>query len=861
MKGKVIKTGTVLGVLIIAASGLPIPTYAQTEIEEIVVTARQREEKLIDVPASITAFTEGTIKRASIERAEDFIALTPGVSFVDTAEVGDAQVSIRGINGSRDAEANFAFIVDGILYTNPSAFNREFADLQQIEILKGPQGAIYGRSASAGAIIITTNKPTQEFEADIKASAGNDQSYYVSANASGGLGENLAGRVHIDYRSTNGFYNNVNVGTNPGTNIVDDFEDYNINGRLLWEPSDALSVDVRAHYGEVDAASISFNAAFALPVFGFNAPDTPFFEDVNNHDFVFQANIDPENNQDSQDFSIKADYDMDWATVTGWFLYSNIDQSFLADGTSGAFGFFNAEANCVASAAAAAVTDPLPAPQFNSGVPATSFFGPYTPTTCDGAQWQERNQEDISFELRLTSPGDQSLRWQAGMYYLNLEREVGVATIEDPGVGFVPGADVQRALIGPQTEALVYDRFDTEVFAVFGQLAYDVTESLEISAAIRYDNEKRKVTSLVPSPAQQTSDFIDYTDTFLAFPLGLFPCAGLGDGVGSPLNPAFIDFSTPGCSINQSIPDRKQTFQQVQPKISLRWTANDNWTFFGSWGVGFKSGGFNNQGSQATVDLFFNTPLLDPVGLGGAGLGAQVTIGDQFDKETSNAFEVGFKSQWADGRVNFEGAVYHTLVDDMQIFNFFVGPFGLLRVVSNIDEVSITGFEAALAVQVTDALRIYGGGAVTNAKIDKNSNRSQTVGNRVPYAPEYTFNFGGEYIKPTGFLEGVDFVSRVDYSAVGPTWFATTQTGDDTPTLFTGFGFGRMSQDLTQRDGYALVNLRVGLESETWGLHGVVKNLMNVNYLSEVIPAQEFGGSFIHPGNERAWAVELSYRY
>ena len=131
----------------------------------------------------------------------------------------------------------------------------------------------------------------------------------------------------------------------------------------------------------------------------------------------------------------------------------------------------------------------------------------------------------------------------------------------------------------------------------------------------------------------------------------------------------------------------------------------------------------------------------------------------------------------------------------------------------------------------------------------------------MPYAPEYTFNFGGEYIRPTGFLDGVEFVGRVDYTAVGPTWFATTQTGDPTPTLFTGFNFGLMNHDLSQRDAYALVNLRAGLQSETWGIHGTVKNLMNEKYLSEVIPAPEFGGSFIHPGNRRAWSVEVSYRF
>ena len=552
---------------------------------------------------------------------------------------------------------------------------------------------------------------------------------------------------------------------------------------------------------------------------------------------------------------------LDFSPVTSWFLYSKIDQSFLADGTSGAFGFFASDPVCQQTAASAVITDPLPPPQFNPGDPTdpSTFFGPYTPTTCDGAQWQERNQDDISFELRLTSPGDQALRWQTGVYYLNLEREVGVASVTDPGENFISGARVQRALIGPQTEALVYDRFDTEVFALFGQLAYDVTDYVEISGALRYDIEKRKVHSLVPSPAEQYSNFIDYTDVFIVFPLGLFPCPGLGDGPGSPLNPAFVDFTA--CTISQTIADRKETYKELQPKISVRWNANDAWTFFASWGVGFRSGGFNNLGSQATVDLFFNTPLLDPVAVGGAGLGAQLSISDQFEKETSNAFEVGFKSQSAGGRVRFDGAAFYTKVDDMQLFNFFVGPFGLLRVVSNIDEASISGFEAALSVQVTDTLKIYGGGAVLDSEIDKNSNRPQTVGNKVPYSPEYTFNLGAEYVQPTGFGNGVDFVARVDYTSVGPTWFATTQTGNETPMLFTPFGFGLMNHDLSRRDAYGLLNVRAGLQSDTWGVHGVVKNLTNEDYLAEVIPAPEFGGSFIHVGNERAWLVEVNFRF
>jgi iron complex outermembrane receptor protein len=134
-----------------------MPEFAVAEgegamIEELVVTARRRAESVQDVPGTVTAIGQSTIEGAGVERVEDFIRLTPGVTLVNTAEVGDTQVNIRGINGARDAENSFAFIVDGILHTNPAAFNREYPALQQIEVFKGPQGAIYGRNAAAGAV-------------------------------------------------------------------------------------------------------------------------------------------------------------------------------------------------------------------------------------------------------------------------------------------------------------------------------------------------------------------------------------------------------------------------------------------------------------------------------------------------------------------------------------------------------------------------------------------------------------------------------------------------------------------------------------------------------------------------------------
>ena len=174
----------------LSATALLLPSTASAQLEEVVVTARARAESLQDVPSTVTAFTASQISDMGIQRAEDFISQTPGVSFVNTVETGDSSLSIRGMNGARDAETNFALIIDGILYINTYAFNREYADLEQIEILKGPQGALYGRSAAAGAVIMSTKKPSQEFEAELRAGFAEDAGALVSSWA--GLGRRFS---------------------------------------------------------------------------------------------------------------------------------------------------------------------------------------------------------------------------------------------------------------------------------------------------------------------------------------------------------------------------------------------------------------------------------------------------------------------------------------------------------------------------------------------------------------------------------------------------------------------------------------------------------------------------------------------
>lgn len=813
-------------------------------LEEVVVTtARQRAENLQDVPAAITAITSETLEAAAVERAGDFIRLTPGVSLVQTAEVGDAQVNIRGINGARDAENSFALIIDGVLQTNPAAFNREYADLKQVEVVKGPQGAIYGRNAAAGAIIVTTTRPGSEFEGNVKLGYGEDSTQTGAFVFSGPLSDRAGWKLTGDYRKTDGFFFN----SYSKQHNVDDYEGWNVNARVMFEPTDGSTLDIKAHYGEVDAASISFNANFLAATLA-NILNFPLLnEDVNQHQFTFVNNMDAYNNQEALDVSLKWDQDLSFGKLTAWTLYSDIKNDLGSDGTSATYGFFWAEPTCINSLRTAPPNGvagfAAPLPQVYGATPATSTLGPYTATSCDGTQYQVRNQEDVSFELRLASSGDERLRWLAGLYYLNIDREVGISTgIENAG-RVIPQLYIPRGQPNA-TEQLVWDNFKSDVYAGFANFAYDVTDEVEAALALRYDVEEREVKNLVPTAARTT--YFDYN-----------PFDGVFTG-NAPLNPAL----NPAINPSGVIADRERKFSQFQPKVSLTWQPSAEWTWYANWGVGFKSGGFNNSGSAATVDLFINCFT----GVGPAGQPNNCTpanpqptyrsvlVRDDYDKEKSSASEVGFKANVLDRRLSLEGSLFYTSVDDMQFFEFLVGQFGLLRVVNNIDEVTLRGAELSANYRVTDDLRLVAGYSRIMSEIRANTSRPASVGNESPYTPDYTATLGAEFDVPVG--ETWRLQASAYYNLVGPTWFHVIQSQDNNTVAFLPGNYTN-----AERDKFGTVDARFGLASDHWSVALIGKNVTDEKFLQEVIPAPEFGGAFIHPGAERRVSIEVGYRF
>ena len=831
--------GLLLGVAAAALTASPLaaqsvvatPAAETADAGDIIVTARRVNETLSNVPASITAFSAATIATKNIQRAADFVKLTPGVTIVtSTAEAGDTQINIRGINGARDAESSVALVVDGILKTNTAQLNQNQGTLRQIEVLKGPQGALYGRNAAAGAIVIQTVKPGNSFEGEGRATFANDNTYTANGYVAGPLSDRVGFVLSGNYATTDGFYRNRFLGNR---HVVDDQRSFDIDGRIVTKLGDSTTLDAKARYGELHGASINFNASFLLP--NFAGVNPAFYEDVNKHPFNYYSNVRPTNDQRTIEASLKLDHDFGPVALTVWGLFSDIKNDLVADGTSADFARYisavqpagAATVNACFASTAALTGYPVNQPGAIGQIPVPfifapangSTFGPYSPTTCDGTQYQKRDQTDYSTEVRLASTGNGAFNWQLGAYYLHIDRHVGVSLGGDTGNGVIRQLYNAPGSTNP-TSQLFDDKFRTNVYAAFASADYKPSSRFDINVAVRYDIEQREDHNLVPLA----------TDPF----------------TGGPINPG---------QVGGAIRDQSRTFRQFEPKVSVRYEILPRTNIYANYGVGFKSGGFNNQGAAAIVDQNFVQFI-----------NANVKIDDQYRKEKSDAFEAGIKGRI--GPLNYNLAGYYTQVHDMQFFEFFVGSFGLLRVVSNIDRVDLTGVEGNVDLTVLKGWTIDGAFNYTDSKIKRNRSRPDTIGNESPYTAKYTINVGTQIQQP--LTEKVDMLLRADYRLTGPTWFSTVQNQTE-PTLFSGLlpisalalpaFVGDANFDRSRRNAFGVVDLRAGLQGTHWKAVLFADNVLDKKYLSEVIPAIEFGGAFISPGARRRYGIEIGYKF
>jgi len=371
-----------IGTLAVLTLGAAVPAAAQTAsavepqrthataLDEIVVTARRRDEALREVPIAITAITAEEVERSGVRGVADIARLTPNVTYATALSFGTNFLTIRGQTQTDYAPPPAAIVVDGVLTISPLQFNVDEFDVSQIEVLKGPQGAIYGRNAIAGAINITSRKPGDSFEARGLVGYGRGDDWRAKASVSGpvvpGLISVLAG---VSFQDRRGQIKNITTG-----NYSDKGEDLTGRVRVVVTPADNVEFDLKYTYSDAKGRD---------PAFVVNPS-----RDVSNVSYPFDANRIGSVPRKLHDLSGRGVWDFGAATATLTLAYVDIKENIFVD--------------------------------FD--------FSPLDILNID----QFQKQSGFSQELRFTSPSSGKLRWLFGGYHVKYKRGIGADIFIDP---------------------------------------------------------------------------------------------------------------------------------------------------------------------------------------------------------------------------------------------------------------------------------------------------------------------------------------------------------------------------------------------------------------------------------------------
>lgn len=668
-----------------------------TTIEEIVVSARYRTEALDEVPDSITAFTAADIERHRIERINRVASLTPNLRFSDDQEVGVSTLVIRGVRQNRGTgQPPVSLQVDGVSATNNLLTTQELFDVQSIEVLRGPQGALYGRNAIGGAVLVTTRQPTTEPEYRLRLSAAEGRDFVLATSASGPLADDgsLLYRAAIRVQDREGQLENTFL----DNRLVDFKESAAGRFRLLYNATDRLSIDIRGQYADQEGGSGYFMPA-SEGVLPLPPPSPPIF--FGNPVYQIQSNVIGESFVTFSEGSVKIDYDLGWGMLTSITSYTDVESGNDQD------------------------LDQTLVDAINILV--------------------DDDSQTLAQELRLTSMDENTLRWMGGVYYFSQDRFRSLAT----------------TFLGVPVPPAAQD-LSLENFAAFGNLSYDLSEDLELTLAFRYD---------VETPEDRTQG-------------------------------------------------RRETFSELQPKLSLAYDVGDDLLAYLTIGKGFRAGGFNNLAPGSNFE-------------------------PGFDKESLVSYEAGLKASAYGGRLRGGLSLFHIEYTDQQFFLF--DQTGTQANI-NIPKSEILGGELELAVQPADSLELNVGAGFVDSEIKEYQDvpgvlvpGDAIIGSKVPGAPVWTLNLGLQHTLP--LTNAMDLVSRLDYEHRGKTYWTLDNVDSQRP--------------------YDLLNMSLALTRQRWEARFFVSNLLDEDYIEWFFAARFIGlpADIAWPSQPRQFGLEVSLRY
>jgi len=711
---------------------------------EIVVTALRRAERLQDVPVSVTALGGEQLQNRQIDAAADIVSLVPNLQATTTVGEGVPIFSLRGISMSDfslNQQSPVATYFDEVYKGSFPLLPVAMFDLERVEVLRGPQGTLYGKNTTGGAINIISRKPGHQPGGYLELGYGNYDRYEAEGAVQAGLGEKAAARIAFTFARADGWLKNGLAGE-PDLNAT---RQYGIRGSLLLEPSDDLEFVLRLstslqnpiNYGVVSRPGELGTGAGVYEAFG----RTSYFRiGLGRREIEVQAE-----RREHRTYS---------ASLTGnWDFADDLTLTSITSYDKGRL--FNPED---ADGSPLDVVEPTMVGRGNQ----------------------------IAQDLRITSSYSGGLNFILGAYFnreklFNSNDYVFFTDIDVNGDGALTSADCEvDFLVGCQYR----NRFDQtrNSKAAYADLTYDLNESLTLRGGLRFTRETGRLYN------------------FNAQVLG-------ADDV--PIANTIPGSATTGAEFKD---------EELSGRVGVDFKTEAGHLLYGSYSRGFRASAFNAQAFFFPEEVNVAKP------------------------EKVDAFEAGFKSQFAGRRVTFNGAAFFYSYKNQQALN--VNPDTLAQTLINLPKSRIYGAELELAVRPVEDLALNVGLGLLKTEIREGSvSGASVVGNRLPNAPTVSLTTGFDWTALRFDRGSVALRADASYSS---------------KQYFELFNIDRISED-----GYVVVNGQIAFESDDdrWGAALWARNLFNTYYLKSGIDVSGFGFDYAHVSEPRTYGVTVNLKF
>jgi iron complex outermembrane recepter protein len=758
-------------------------------VPEIIVTAQKREQNLQDVPIVVTAVSGQLLQDTGVKDIKDLTILTPGLTVTSTTSEAITTARIRGIGTVGDnpgLESSVGVVIDGVYRPRNGVSFGDLGELERIEVLKGPQGTLFGKNTSAGVINILTRQPEFDFKVNGEVSGGNYNSFEAAASVTGPLvSDKVAGRLYAGRGKRDGFYD-VSIADGPrNLNEDSDRDFYTVRGQLLIRPAETLDIRLIADYSDRDencCATTQINSGASGAIINALSPDTGVALPAD--PFARQAFLNRPMPQNIEDRGVSAELNWDLAGLGGA-TFTSISSYRNWESVMGLDADFST---------------------------ADIWF-----RASDGRFGNEFKQ--LTQELRLAGQADR-LNWLVGAFYSNEELDSAshlaygsdfeayysllfsggrAPTLINTLTGRAPGT--AYAIDSGQQDA--YSQ-DSDSYALFTNNSYSFTEQLEGTIGLRYTNEQKSLDSAYTNIggngaacAASRARFALVNGALATAPPGTV-ASYYGLGCGTYADPAFNNFS--------STQDFDESEMSGTAKLAYRFS--DDFMSYLSYARGYKAGGFNLDRERIVSAT-----------LGPADPASQADPDTSFPSEEVDSYELGGKSTWFGGSLLLNTAVFYQEYQNFQLNTFT----GISFIVASIPEVTSQGVDLDFVWAPMRALSFQGG--VTYAETEYGDFAPgpgvspRLPGNQVSFAPKWSGSLAATYSQPLG--------ANLQWrSSVGAKTTSSYNTGSDlAPQKMQG--------------GFTLLNARLGLgaQSGLWTVEAWGLNLTDKEYYQVVIDA------------------------